>query len=88
VADDFETQFSAAESALWDDVMAGVDYSYDATAEALYHAAYFDFANNYTQSERSAIQDAFHDYMLEQYDLDWDEEFDWEAYRESYGEAA
>lgn len=88
MADDFETQFSPAEEALWDDVMAGINYTTDATAEALYHAAFFDFEGDYTSDERHAIQEAFYDYMSEYYDIDWQEEFDWEAYRESYGEVA
>jgi hypothetical protein len=86
--DDFENEFvgrfSHTESYLWQDAFG--ETFRDQTAEALFHAAYFD--QDYTTDERVQVRRALQEYMAEEYDIDFDEQFDWEAWRESYGQAA
>jgi hypothetical protein len=82
--DDFASHFSATEDFLWNDAF-GNEFQ-DTTAQALFHAAYFD--QDYTTSERVAIREALAEYLEDEYDIDFDDVFDWEAWRESYGEAA
>jgi hypothetical protein len=88
VADDFENEFigrwSATEDLLWNDAF-GSQFN-DQTAQALYHAAYFD--QDYSTDERVQIRQAFADYLADEYDIDFDDVFDWETWRESYGVAA
>lgn len=88
MADNFENEFigrwSPTEDMLWRGAFG--DEFNDQTAQALFHAGYFD--QSYETSERVQIRQALDDYLGEMYDLDFDEVFDWEAWRESYGQAA
>lgn len=87
--DDFESQFSwtqnwsNTEHFLWDSAFGEFN---DPTAQALFHAGYFD--QDYTTAERAAIRAELDRYLDDEYDIDFDDVFDWESWRESYGEAA
>lgn len=87
-ADNFENEFigrfSHTEQHLWDDAF-GHQFR-DNTAEALFHAAYFD--QDYTTDERRQIRNALDEYLADEYGIDFQDEFDWETWRESYGQAA
>lgn len=72
--------FSSAEDALWFDAF-GEGFE-DSHAQALYHAAYFEM--EYSGDALQAIRDELKDYLQEYYDIDFDEVFDWEAWREAY----
>jgi hypothetical protein len=86
--DDFENEFigrwSQTEDLLWTDAF-GNQFE-DTTAQALFHAAYFD--QSYETDERVQIRRALDEYLKDEYDIEFDEVFDWEAWRESYGETA
>lgn len=88
MADDFENEFigrwTAAEDLLWTDAFGG-EFE-DTTAQALFHAAYFD--QSYSTDERVQVRRALDEYLADVYDIDFDDVFDWEAWRESYGQAA
>lgn len=58
----------------------------DGTAQALFNEGYFN--HDIGSDERIAIRDALNDYLLQEYGIDFDAVFDWEAWREAYGEAA
>lgn len=70
---------------MWSDAFEPVGAFDDRVAQALFNEGYFNF--DITTSERSAIRDALHDYMIDTYDVDFDEIFDWQAWREAYGTA-
>lgn len=69
------------ENAMWDDV-GGFD---DLYAQALYHEAYF--AMEHRGDELTAVRDELQDYLLREYGIDFEAEFDWDAWREAYSEA-
>lgn len=78
-------QFGKHEYELWHDFAGGMDeVYYDQNAQILFHEAMFNFGA-WTDDQREAIQDMMHDYFVEEYDIDFDEYFDWEGYREWYG---
>lgn len=91
MADDFESGFayngnwSDTENILWQDAF-GSEFN-DPVAQAMYHSAYFE-PGTWDSSQVSAIREALADYLSDTYDLEFDEVFDWEAWRESYGNAA
>ena len=51
----------------------------------LYHEAMWDF--DIPADYRQGAYDAFVEYMDDVYGVDWDEVYDWEAYREAYDAA-
>ena len=51
----------------------------------LYHEAMWDF--EIPADYRANAYDAFVDYMETNYGVEWDEVYDWEAYREAYDNA-
>jgi len=61
----------------FDDEMANDDM-----LQLLYHEAFFDF--DLTREEMEAAQQALNDYCMDEYDFDFDENFDWEEYRDYY----
>jgi hypothetical protein len=54
----------------------------DLTAQALYHEGYFNM--DITSDERAAIREALDAYMDDVYDVDFDDLFDWVAWRDAY----
>lgn len=70
------------EIALWNDVFG----QQDEYAQALFHAGYFD--SGYEADERSRIRSALQEHLENVYGIDFDAGFDWEAWREAYGNAA
>lgn len=55
------------------------------TVELYFHTAYFDTDTGLTQAELDVVRDELHDYLYEEYGIEWDDVFDWEAFREWYG---
>lgn len=74
--------WSDTESQLFEDMAHGTDALDDPLLQALYNAAYFDM--DLHGRELNAVREALHDYVLDQYDFDFAEFFDWEAWREAY----
>lgn len=54
----------------------------DGTLQALYDNAYFNMDAN--SDHISAIREALSDYLMREYDVDFDAVFDWDVWRESY----
>jgi hypothetical protein len=83
--------WSDDERALFDDAIEtiggdlGQTIANDDWAGFLYHEAMWDF--DIPADYRAGAYDAFIDYMLDTYDVEWDEVYDWEAYREAYDAA-
>lgn len=75
-----------AEKGMWVDAFEPIGAFDDRTAQALFNEGYFNF--DISTSDRSAIREALSDYMMDTYGIDFDEIFDWNAWREAYGEAA
>lgn len=78
--------WSDAEKNLWHDTFDPIGGFADRQAQALFDAGYFN--TDISSDDRSAIRDALSDYLMDTYGVDFDEVFDWEAWREAYGEAA
>lgn len=74
-------QFSRTEGMLWDDFAIKSVYN-DPVAQALFHSAYFD--QSVSQDDRAAIRDALNDYMADEYNIEFQEVFDWDTWRENY----
>lgn len=56
----------------------------DTVAQALFNEGYFN--RDLDSSDRIAIREALDDYMWQEYGVDFHEIFDWEAWRDAYGE--
>lgn len=87
-------QWSGPETDIWLealDQISGFDpdvadqIAADTWAQLLYHESMFDL--ELPADQREAIYQAFSDYMEANYDIDWGEIVDWEAYREAYDAA-
>jgi hypothetical protein len=86
----YPERWGADESQLWGDIAGTRTDDYgdllagDRQAQSLFSAGWIDD----TGFDRSAIRDAFFDYMIEQGYFDDRYDFDWEAWREymGYGE--
>lgn len=57
----------------------------DPVIETLVHAAYFDMESGFSARELDSIREELSTYLEDNFGLDWDDIFDWEAYREWYG---
>jgi hypothetical protein len=57
----------------------------DNFAQNLYDAALFD--HDISSSDRAAVMETLRDYMWDEYGVDFDDVFDWVAYREAYDSA-
>ena len=71
------------EMSLFNDLIGG-DYGAftDPELQTLFDRAMFD--NTVTGDERDAAYDALVEYLWEEYEIDFDDMFDWEDYREWY----
>lgn len=56
----------------------------DRTFQFLYDQSLFEW-DYYTHEERRATQRQMKDYLFDNYGIDFDAVFDWEAYRANYG---
>lgn len=84
--DDWEPRddWSSRENNMWAD-MATENFADDPWAQYLYDQSFFTFGE--TPEETNRFRDAFEQYLDTYYGIDLDEVFDWEAWREAYGEA-
>lgn len=57
----------------------------DPVAQALYHEAYFS-RGTWETEELGAIRDNLRSYLMDEYGINFDEVFDWAAWREAYEE--
>lgn len=85
--DEFLPQnWTGFESGIWQDAFQPFETTFfDAHAQGLFDAALFH-NNEYTHEEIKAIQQELRDYLQDQYGIDFDDVFDWDAYRENYNE--
>ena len=74
--------WSDVERQLWEPFGDAVD---DSMAQTPFNEGYFN--PDLTTDERVAIREALDDYLQDVYGYDFSEIFDWEAWREAYGEA-
>lgn len=54
----------------------------DESLQLLFDTAYFE--DGLTPEERHDAREALAEYLAEEYDIDFDTAFDWEAYRDHY----
>lgn len=73
--------WSAFQKNLYGDAFGDVFYS-DRTAEVLYNEAFFNF--DAREGEITALREALEQYMMSEYGVDFNEVFDWDAWRENY----
>lgn len=79
-------EWSYIEFGMFDQMAAGNMALYnDSFAQNLYDGALFN--HDVSSQDRSAIMNALRDYMWDEYGMDFDDVFDWEAYREAYDNA-
>jgi len=79
-------EWSYIEFGLYDQMASGnMELYNDNFAQNLYDAALFD--HDISRDDRAAIMDTLRDYMWDEYGVDFDDVFDWEAYREAYDNA-
>lgn len=78
--------WSATERGLYADAFEPVGAYQDMTAQALYNEGYFN--RDIDTDQRVAIRHALDEYMSDVYGVDFQEIFDWDSWREAYGEAA
>lgn len=76
--------WSETESEIWQSSFGDFDAFYDPVAQALYNEGYFNF--DIDPDQRAAIREALDEYMEHEYGLDFDDVFDWDAWRDAYGE--
>lgn len=79
--------WSNTERALYENAFLDVNNGYgtaytDDVAQAMYHEGYFNF--DISSDHRIAIRDALHSYLMDEYAIDFDSQFDWAAWREMY----
>lgn len=78
------SQFGETEYGFWHETTKDYPEAYaDVYAQNMFHEAFFDF--EFENHEREAMHEILEDYFWEEYELDFDELFDWEGYREWYG---
>lgn len=79
-----ESWFNSTEGNLWsdlvDDRLTALD---DRLAQALYHEAYYD--HDILTPDRIGAREALEDFMWSEYGIDFEADFDWDAWREYMG---
>lgn len=75
--------WSRFENQLWEDMAEGTDFLNDPYLQALYEASFFEFGQS--PGATATIRDALYVYMENEYNVNFDDIFDWEAWREAYG---
>lgn len=76
--------WSELEFRLFDEMAGPNDAMYeDWRVQAMYEAAMWNW--DISTEDRVAIRNELHDYLWDEYGVDFNEVFDWEAYREAYG---
>lgn len=79
-------EWGETESRLFEDLLAGDSaLENDRLAQALYDEALFNF--DLSAEDRRDIMDTLRDYLWEEYEIDFDDVFDWESWRELYDTA-
>lgn len=73
--------WSTFEKELYQDAFGDVFYS-DRMAEALYHEAFFNF--NMGEGGITELRDNLRGYLMDEYGIDFDEQFDWDSWRDAY----
>lgn len=77
--------WSHSEAEIWYDAFGQYDQIFDdRIAQALYDYGFFNF--DISPDERQAIRENLYDYLMDEYGIDFDQVFDWEAWRAAYGE--
>lgn len=80
-------EWSPTESQLFEQFVNGDDLmENDRLLQALYDEAMFNF--DLPHSDRVLILETMRDYVWDEYGIDFDDVFDWEAYREAYDSVA
>lgn len=86
---DFDTgSWDAVERRLFDDAVAGIggetgqEIADDQWLGFLYHEAMWDW--DIPADQRAGVYSAFEDYVRDTYGIEWDDYFDWLAYRKRY----
>lgn len=70
---------------LWDDATNGAGWEHDDYGKMLFDTAYIDeYAST---SAKQVARDMLREYFEDQYGIDWDDAFDWEAFRDWYESA-
>jgi hypothetical protein len=77
--------WSDAEAQIYDRMVSGdAEIGNDQHLQGLYDAAFFDNIHGNGGPEHDFLVDALRDYLLDRYDIEFDDVFDWEAWRDWY----
>src|SRR3954447_8376696 len=80
---DLPASWGAGKAALWTDATKSEPrMARDENAQRFYDAAFFTMAE--TREQRELNQQNFVEFIWDEYGIDWDDNFDWESYREDY----
>lgn len=83
---DVPDTWSQQESHMFDDLINGdPTLGSDQTLQLLFDVALFQ--DGFTPRERDGVQAALEEYLWDEYGIDFDDAFDWAAYREWYESA-
>lgn len=78
------SEWYSNEQNMYLDLVGGIDeLRDDATLQSLFHEAMFD--RELSQEERDTVYEELLDYLYDEYGIDFEDSFDWDAYREWYG---
>lgn len=83
---DLPSEWGETEARLFEDLMAHESsLEHDRLAQALYDEAMFNF--DLSAQDRADIMETLKDYLWDEYEIDFDDVFDWESWRELYDTA-
>jgi len=85
VSDDWypDNSWSETEIRLFADMAHDTDALQDRMLQSLFDTAYFD--PGVSHDVREGARESLNEYILDVYGFDFDEWFDWDAWREAYG---
>jgi hypothetical protein len=70
------------ERALYEDAFTDIGARGDTVSQALFDAGFFTFGEEAGRTQ--AIREALYDYVFDEYGVNFNEIFDWQAWREQY----
>lgn len=73
-----------AENQMWLDTFSDMGGTEDPILTTMFHESYFNF--DLPSDQINGFREAFDAYMYDTYGVDFDRIFDWEAYRDAYGD--
>jgi hypothetical protein len=77
------SDWSRFEHELWERTAGGLGIEQDRYAQALYAEGWFNW--DISPADRAGIREGMYQYMQDTYSVNFDDVFDWQAWRDAYG---